>query len=119
WAGRLVKEGDFESAGVLLVSVAQRLDSEAGQTAQAAVAHLYLGIAQLEQDQVGPARSEFREALVRHDAMRLDARDFSPQVIRIFEAVRGESKKEAVVPPLAGGGGGGAGPRLLYVAGLA
>jgi hypothetical protein len=83
-----------------------------------AAAYLYLGIAYLELDQELLARAKFREALGVAAGLRLDPRQFSAQVIRVFEttreALRSEPaattlpparKKRSAVPFLLVGGG--------------
>jgi hypothetical protein len=86
----LVKEGDFEAAVLKLDGAVQALDAGPGAQADLATAYLYLGVAYLELDQELSARARFRLAQGRDAAMRLDPRQFSPQVIRVFEAVRAE-----------------------------
>ena len=84
----LVKEGDFESAVVRLDSAVRRLEAGPKPNGELAVGYVYLGVAYLELDQELVARSRFREAAEQDPAMRLDPREFSPQVIRSFEAAR-------------------------------
>jgi len=111
----LVKEGDFERAVPRLDAAIQRLGT-GGSGRDLAQANLYLGIAYLELNQEATARGRFREAL-RHDPeLRLDARSFSPQTIRVFEAARAElpQKKKGGAPVLliAGAGAAAAGIAL-------
>lgn len=110
-----VKEGDFERAVPRLDAAIQRLGG-GGAGRDLAQANLYLGIAYLELNQEASARGRFREAL-RHDPeLRLDARSFSPQTIRVFEAARAElpQKKKGGAPVLliAGAGAAAAGIAL-------
>jgi hypothetical protein len=86
----LVKEGDFEAAVLKLDAAVQALEADPGAQADLATAYLYLGVAYLELDQELSARARFRLALGRDPILRLDPRQFSPQVIRVFEAVRAE-----------------------------
>jgi hypothetical protein len=86
----LVKEGDFENAVLKLDAAVRGLDA-AARTADAAQAYLYLGVAYLELDQEALARGKFAQALARQPQMNLDPGEFSPQVIRTFEATRNEA----------------------------
>lgn len=95
----LVQEGDFENAVVKLDAAVRGLEA-AGHTAEAAQAYLYLGVAYLELDQEALARGKFAQALARQPQMSLDPGEFSPQVIRTFEATRQEAlPPEATVRP--------------------
>jgi len=91
----LAKEGDFEAALPKLDAASRRLQASPGH--DLTVAHLYLGISYLELDQEASARGHFHEAALREPTLQLDAREFSPQVIRLFEAAR----REALATPAA------------------
>jgi hypothetical protein len=95
----LVNDGDFEGAVLRLDTAARRLETVEGSQSALAQAYLYLGICYLELDQELVARGKFREALRQDPALRLAARLFSPQVIRVFEATRQEAGLKAA-PPL-------------------
>jgi hypothetical protein len=88
----LVKEGDFEAAIVELDSALGRLEPVAARS-ELAQGYLYLGIAYLELDQEGLARGKFAQALAHAPELRLDPSEFSPQVIRVFEATRQEAPR--------------------------
>jgi hypothetical protein len=94
----LVKDGDFANAVVTLDAAVRRLEA-AGRSAEAAQAFLFLGVAYLELDQEALARGKFAQALARKPQMSLDPGEFSPQVIRTFEATR----QEALPPPTIAG----------------
>jgi hypothetical protein len=93
---QLVKEGDFENA-VLKLDAAVRGLEAVGERVEAAQGYLYLGVAYLELDQEALARGKFAQALARQPQMSLDPGEFSPQVIRTFEATRNEA-----LPPESG-----------------
>jgi len=109
----LVKEGDFESALLKLDESVRRLESGPKPSPELAVGYLYLGVAYLELEQELSARSRFRQAAAQDPAMRLDPREFSPQVIRFFESARQEAERTAsagrtpstATKPAAKGGG--------------
>jgi hypothetical protein len=88
----LVKEGDFEAAVVELDGALGSLEAM-GATAELARGYLFLGIAYLELDQEGLARGKFARALEQAPDLRLDPSEFSPQVIRVFEATRPEAPR--------------------------
>lgn len=94
----LVKDGDFENAVVTLDAAVRRLEA-AGRSAEAAQAFLFLGVAYLELDQEALARGKFAQALARRPQMSLDPGEFSPQVIRTFEATRQEALPTESVAP--------------------
>ena len=73
--------------------------------------YLYLGIAYLELDQEGLARGKFALTLAHAPELRLDPSEFSPQVIRVFEATRQEAPRAArpqvrTLPPARSGADG-------------
>src|SRR5262245_47990221 len=87
----LVNEGDFSAAVVTLAATLRALEAQTGSERRRAQAELYLGIAYLELDQEVMARTRFREALRLDPEMRLDPEQFSPQVLRTFEASRADA----------------------------
>jgi len=87
----LVNEGDFSAAVVTLAAALRAFETQTGSERQRAQAELYLGIAYLELDQEVMARTRFRAALRLDPGMRLDPEQFSPQVLRTFEASRGDT----------------------------
>ena len=94
----LVKEGDFEAAVLKLDTAIRGMEAAPAPQKDLATAYLYLGVAYLELDQEMSARARFRQALGRDATMRLDPRQFSPQVIRVFEATRSEPGTPAPAP---------------------
>jgi hypothetical protein len=94
---RLVREGDFESALPWLEAAARRLEGGARPSKDLARAYLYLGISHLELKQEVTARARFRAAALEDPTLSLDAKEFSPQVLRFFEAAH----QEATEPPIA------------------
>jgi hypothetical protein len=100
----LAKEGDFETALVKLEGAVRRLEAGEKHDPDLAVGYLYLGIAYLELDQELTARSRFRDAATADPALRLDPREFSPQVIRFFDSARQEvdaARAASTAPPAA------------------
>lgn len=84
----LIKEGDFEAAVPRLDAAIRSLASQPKRARELARAYVYLGVAYLDLDQELSARGKFREALKHDRRLRLSPREFSPQVIRAFEAER-------------------------------
>jgi hypothetical protein len=86
----LAREGDFQGALLKLDEAIRRLETAAAPDRELAQGYLYLGISYLELGQEMPAIERFRAAVLRDLALRLDPAEFSPQVIRFFEAARQE-----------------------------
>jgi hypothetical protein len=86
----LVRDGDFEGAVLKLDGAIRAMEAAPRPPADLSTAYLYLGVAYLELDQEMSARARFRQALAKDPALRLDPRQFSPQVIRVFDATRAE-----------------------------
>src|SRR5688572_24418094 len=84
----LAREGDFQGALLKLDEAVRRLETAEVPARELAQGYLYLGISYLELDQQMPAIERFRAAALRDPGLRLDAGEFSPQVIRFFEAAR-------------------------------
>jgi hypothetical protein len=99
---RQVDEGDFEGAVTTLTPVAARLAKVGGH--DAALACLYLAIAQLALDQADTARRWFREALEHEPSLRLGPDRFSPKVIAALEEARRERDAAASPKPQPGSG---------------
>jgi hypothetical protein len=95
---RLVREGDFESALPWLDAAARRLEGGARPSKDLARAYLYLGIGHLELKQEVTARARFRAAALEDPTLSLDAKEFSPQVLRFFEAAHQEATEPATAP---------------------
>jgi hypothetical protein len=91
----LVKDGDFEAAVLRLDAAVRRLETANATPTMVAKGYLYLGVSYLELDQEPTARGKFREVLRREPALSLDPHQFSPQVIRVFEATRQEARGPA------------------------
>jgi hypothetical protein len=86
----LAREGDFQGALLKLDEAIRRLETAGAPDRELAQGYLFLGISYLELGQEMPALERFRAAVLRDLALRLDASEFSPQVIRFFEASRQE-----------------------------
>jgi hypothetical protein len=83
-----VEEGDFQAAVVALDAAVRALKAQAAGRGDLARANVFLGVAYLELDQAVTARARFQDALALDPEMRLDADQFSAQVLRSFEAAR-------------------------------
>jgi hypothetical protein len=86
----LARQGDFQGALPRLEEAVRRLENANANARQLAQGYLYIGISYLELDQEMPAVERFRAAALRDPDLRLPASDFSPQVIRFFDAARQE-----------------------------
>ena len=86
----LARAGDFQGALLKLDETVGRLETAGAPDPELAQGYLYLAISYLELGQELPAVERFRAAVLRDPALRLDPREFSPQVIRFFEAARQE-----------------------------
>jgi hypothetical protein len=79
---RLVDEGDLETAVAVLSEATARLD--AADARERALAHLYLGMAQLGLDQAAAARDSLATAWRLNGGAALDPRRFPPRVVRLY-----------------------------------
>jgi hypothetical protein len=125
----LAREGDFQGALLKLDEAVRRLETAEAPPRDLAQGYLDLGISYLELGQEMPALERFRAAVLRDPGLRLDPAEFSPQVIRFFEAARQEvaamrapsaSAPPAPAPPAqpaASGKGNGSGRTVLLVVG--
>jgi hypothetical protein len=103
---RLVDEGDYDGAIIVLDGVVRRLAAGSGRSRELAQAYLYLGIAYLAKGHETAARARFREALARARDMDLEPEKFAPHVIEEFEKARAEMTATAAAPaPRKKGGG--------------
>jgi tetratricopeptide (TPR) repeat protein len=125
-----VENGEYDTAIFTLDKAARRLaeDPAAGETL--AQAYLYLGIAYLGKGHEAAAKARFRDAILSMNDLTLDAEQFPPKIIDLFEAAREEARGEAAAepaaaptaPPVVAGSeseGGGGSKALLIVGGLA
>lgn len=81
---RLVDEGDLSAAVISLDPVIRRLSAAAPTGAELALAHLYMGMAQLGLEQSERALGSMREAHRADPSLRLDPRRYSPRVLQAF-----------------------------------
>jgi hypothetical protein len=86
----LARAGDFQGALLKLDEAVRRLENAAAPDRELAQGYLYLAISYLELGQELPAVERFRAAVLRDPSLRLDRAEFSPQVIRYFDAARQE-----------------------------
>lgn len=86
----LARAGDFQGALLELDETVRRLEAAGAPDPELAQGYLYLAISYLELGQELPAVERFRAAVLRDPGLRLDPAEFSPQVIRFFEAARQE-----------------------------
>lgn len=116
---KLVRDGAFEPGLLALDAVVRDLEARRGETGDKVQAHLYLGVAYVGLEQETAARRHFKLAADLDPALRLDPGEFSPRVIRVFEAAKKGSNKAV----LYGGGigllGGGAALAAGVLAGSA
>lgn len=94
-----VKAGDFESAVLSLEAAIRRLGREPRVVGELALAFVYQGVAYLEMNETALAREKFHQALLREPSFRMDPFEFSPQQIRVFEAVVGQQSATALASP--------------------
>jgi hypothetical protein len=85
---RQTRDGDFEGAVLTLDAVARDLAKATGRSKDLARAYLFLGVAYLGLGQEALARARFLQALQQEPGLRLSPEEFSPKVIRAFEASR-------------------------------
>ena len=86
----LARAGDFQGALPKLDEVVRRLETAEAPARDLAQGYLHLGIAYLELGQQRPALERLRAAVLRDPELRLDPAEFSPQVIRFFQAAQEE-----------------------------
>jgi len=84
----LVRSGDFEAAVDVLRPLTLAMEGVARQMKQLATAYLYLGIAELELDNMDNALRAFWEAQRRDGTLNLSPTEFSPQTLRTFDQAR-------------------------------
>jgi hypothetical protein len=130
---RLVDDGDYDAAIVVLDNAARRLSGDSSKVRDLSQAYLYLGIAYVGKGHEAAAKAKFREAVAGIKDLSLSAEKYPPKVINLFEAARDEARAAAppaapaatpatastrpAAPPEKGGGGGK--KVLLVVGGLA
>ena len=118
----LVRDGDFEGAIAPLAAVVQELNADLSRRAALAQAYLYLGVAYLELGQELEARGKFREALRNDPKLKLSSREFSGQVMRVFETERlaaqpPKRRRKLLLPLLLVVGGGAASAGIAVASG--
>jgi hypothetical protein len=128
---RLVDDGDYDAAIVVLDTAARRLSGDASKVRDLSQAYLYLGIAYVGKGHEAAAKAKFREAVAGIKDLSLSADKYPPKVINLFEAARDEARAAAPAAaaaspastpppaPAAKSGGGGGKKVLLIVGGLA
>jgi Big-like domain-containing protein len=102
-----VKRGDNERGLQTLDRAVRTLGPSRAHASDVALAHLYMGVAYANMGQEGLARDRFREALRVDKGVRLDPKEFPPNVVQTFEQARGGSqnkKKLALVGGIAAAG---------------
>jgi hypothetical protein len=91
---RLVEEGDYEGAIVVLDRAVEKLSGDAKKSDDLVQAYLYLGVAFVGKAHEEAAKRQFREALRLEDGLRLNAAEFPPKIIDLFEAARTEEETQ-------------------------
>jgi hypothetical protein len=99
---KLVEQGEYSQAILVLDAAAQRLDKK-GAKADAARAYFYLGSAYVGENQEMLSLASFRRALDRDERLELSAFDVSPKVREAFEKARRERNQEKVATSKKGG----------------
>jgi hypothetical protein len=123
---RMVDDGDYDAAILLLDAAARRLSGDAGKVRDLSQAYLYLGIAYVGKGHEAAAKAKFREAVTRIKDLSLSPDKYPPKVIDLFEAAREEARTAGARPPASAAAsgpparseGGGGGKKLLLIGGL-
>jgi hypothetical protein len=102
---RLVKQGEYGQAILVLDSVAKRLAQKPAAKKLTAQAYLHLGIAHVGEGQETLAKAAFRNAVARDETLEMGAFEVSPKVRELFQKAKDElaQQKAAVAPPKKGG----------------
>jgi hypothetical protein len=95
---KLVEDGDYDAAIVLLDSATRRLSAGGAPSRALGEAFLYLGVAYLAKGHEVTAKARFREALAQAGDLRLSAEKFAPKVMELFEAARVEADRAKASP---------------------
>src|SRR6185503_17821806 len=123
---RLVDEGDYHAAIVVLDAAAQRLAKDTTKVKDLSQAYLYLGIAYVGKGHEAAAKAKFREAVSQIKDLSLSADRYPPKVIDLFEAAKDEATRGVSAPPASkpvarsapeAKSGGGGGKKLLLIGG--
>lgn len=119
---KLVDEGEYDAAIVILDAAARRLAQRPDQQKALSLAYLHLGIAYLGKGHETSAKARFRDALAQMRTLSVTPDRFAPRVVELFEKAR----EEMAATPAATGSGpatdkkkGGGSKALLVVGGLA
>jgi hypothetical protein len=123
---RLVDEGDYDEALLVLDAAARRLAQQKAPSHELSQAYLYLGIAYLAKGHETSAKARFRDALGQVRDLQVTLESYAPRVVEMFEKAREEFRAApapaavaapvvvASPPPPKKGGGGG---KLLLIGG--
>lgn len=95
----LVKAGDYERALLTLDLAIKNLAQREPRSKDLAIAHLYMGIAYANLGHDLLAKASFKQALKLNKSLRLDPKEFPPNVIKAFESAR---KTNFLLTPRAG-----------------
>jgi hypothetical protein len=127
---RLVDEGEYDAAILLLDGAARRLAQRPDQQKALSEAYLYLGVAYLGKGHETSAKARFRDALAQMKTLDVTPDRFGPRVVELFEKAREEMNAGApataatagpapsTTPPATNKKGGGS-KALLLIGGLA
>jgi hypothetical protein len=91
---RLLAEGHYREAKVMLLPVVRRLQEQGGPREELACAAFYLGMAYLELGDTDKARESFATALQNDGSLKPPPLAFPPKVIAFFNRVREETRKK-------------------------
>lgn len=95
---KLVEEGDYDAAILVLDAVARGLATRPGRSRQLPEAYLYLGIAYLGKGHESLAKARFRDALAQGAELNLSPEKFAPRVLELLEKAREELGRSAPAP---------------------
>jgi hypothetical protein len=95
---QLARDGDFEGAVVELDAAVRALRELPARKDDLVRGLVYLATAYLQLDQELSARARLREAITLDPKLELSPREFSPQLLRVFEAVRADAGLPAASP---------------------
>ena len=85
---RQYRDGDFEAAVFSLDTAVRRLTARSAPPEPLSLAYVYLGATYVALDHESAAKGKFRQALELDRQLRLEADQFTPKVIGVFETQR-------------------------------
>jgi hypothetical protein len=95
---KLVDEGEYDAAILLLDGAARRLAQRPDQQQALSEAYLYLGVAYLGKGHETSAKARFRDALAQMKTLDVTPDRFAPRVVELFEKAREEMSAASPAP---------------------